>query len=388
MLIKLIRLFLGFVEFEASDGFAERFLNLCTINGITLWQVQNTGVKVKACTPLKAYKNIRKVARKSGMRVRITRKRGLPFFLKYNKVRAGVIVGLFISCAFLSLSSCMLWNIEVSGNESIKTEKLMESLESNGVRVGVLKSKIDTEDLAKQLLDEYNDLSWASLNIFGTKAVLEVKENSKKPQIIDGSRAMNLVAKKAGQIVAVEGHKGSNAVKEGNAVVKGDLLISGVVANSDGSEQTVRAMGRVIAKTETTLKSESQLEVESAVLQNAENKHYLYALGAQIPLFLKCKGEELYNGEMLLKSKSGQLPFGVKWAVVGEFEESNVTLTENQALLLALADAVNKKRYNCSGDCEIQAVKYTKEAGVENVKITCKIDALENIAEEKEFFLE
>ena len=123
-------------------------------------------------------------------------------------MRAGVLVGLFVSCTFLCLSSCMLWNIEVSGNESIKTEKLMESLESNGVRVGAIKSKIDTADLEKQLLNEYNDLSWVSLNIFGTKAVLEVKENSKKPQIIDGSRAMNLVAKKAGQIVAVEGHKG------------------------------------------------------------------------------------------------------------------------------------------------------------------------------------
>ncbi len=388
MLIKLLRLFLGFVEFEATDGFAERFLNLCTINGITLWQVQNTGVKVKACTPLKAYKNIRTVARKSGMRVRITRKRGLPFFIKYNKVRAGVLVGLFICCVFLSLSSCMLWNIEVSGNESIKTERLMESLESNGVKVGVLKSRVDTADLARQLLNEYNELSWASLNIFGTKAVLEVKENTEKPQIIDGNRAINLVAKKAGQIVTVEGHRGSNAVKEGSAVVKGDLLVSGVVTNADGSEKTVHAMGRVIAKTETTLKSESQLEVESAVLQNAENKYYLYALGAQIPLFLKCKGEELYNGETLLKSKSGALPFGIKWSVMGKLEEESVKLTENQALLLALTDAVNEKRRNYSGDCEIQAVKYKKETGDSTVKINCKITALENIAEEKEFFLE
>lgn len=48
MIINFLRLILGFVEFEAKGGFPERFLNLCTVNGITLWQVQNDGVKVKA----------------------------------------------------------------------------------------------------------------------------------------------------------------------------------------------------------------------------------------------------------------------------------------------------------------------------------------------------
>ena len=64
MIINFLRLILGFGEFEAKGGFPERFLNLCTVNGITLWQVQNDGVKVKACTSVKAYKNIKKSARK------------------------------------------------------------------------------------------------------------------------------------------------------------------------------------------------------------------------------------------------------------------------------------------------------------------------------------
>ena len=58
VLITFLRMLFGFVEFEAIGGFPERFLNLCYINGITLWNVQNDGVKVKACTPIKAYRNI------------------------------------------------------------------------------------------------------------------------------------------------------------------------------------------------------------------------------------------------------------------------------------------------------------------------------------------
>ena len=388
MIINFLRLLLGFVEFEAKGGFPERFLNLCTINGITLWRVQNDGVKVKACTSVKAYKNIRKSARKSGMRVKIIKKRGLPFFIKNNKARVGVVVGITLVALFLFTSSCMLWNIEVTGNEKVKSEILLESLYNNGVRVGVFKSKIDTIAVEGELLKEYSDLAWVSINIFGTKAVLEVKENSEKPQIVDEKTPANIVAKKDGQIVLVEGHKGTNAVKEGDVVVKGDLLISGVLVNSDGSEKTVHATGKVFAKTMTNLYADCVMTGNVVMLKHTENKYYLYALGGEIPLFLKCKGEKLYNGEKLLESNSTKLPFGVRWDCLGEFNETEIKLSENQMTLLALFDCVKQKRENFSSSSEILKVDYQKQVDENKVIVKCKISAKENIAEEKEIFLE
>ncbi|MBR3788620.1 MAG: sporulation protein YqfD [Clostridia bacterium] len=388
MIINFLRLILGFVEFEAKGGFPERFLNLCTVNGITLWQVQNDGVKVKACTSVKAYKNIKKSARNSGMKVKIVRKRGLPFFIKNNRARAGVLVGLSLVVFFLALSSCMLWNIEVIGNEKIKSEVLMESLSNNGVRIGVFKSKIDTIAIQNELLDEYKDLSWASINIFGTKAVLEVKENSEKPKMADDKIPMNIIAKKDGQIVLVEAHKGTNVVKEGDVVVKGDLLISGVTLNGDGSEKTIHATGKVFANTLTNINGECGVEVIGNVLKTSENKYYLYALGGEIPLFLKCKGEKLYEGESLLKSTSGELPFGVKWEYLGEFQETEIELTENQTALLALFDCVKEKREKFKDECEVLKISYIKNFTDDKTQVKCKVSAKENIAEEKEIFVE
>ena len=388
MLINLLRLFFGFVEFEATGGFPERFINLCTVNGITLWQVQNNGVKVNACTSLGGYKNIRKSARKSGMHVRVIKKRGLPFFIKNNKARAGVLVGVFLAAVFLFFSSCVLWNVEVSGNERVKTEVLLEALEENGVKVGVIKSKVETVEVAESILKENKELSWVSLNIFGTKAVLEVKENTEKPKVIEKEKSTNLVAAKDGQIVLVEGHNGTNAVKEGNVVVKGDLLISGVLKNADGSEKTVRAMGKVFAKTQTTVKAEAWFENEISVLKETENKNYLYALGVKIPMFVKCRGVELYNGKTLLKSNGEELPFGIKWDVLGDFSQTTTAFTENQALLLALTKSVEKKRENCKGECETEKISYTAKTTESGVEVDCVITARENIAVEKEIFLE
>lgn len=388
MIIDILRLVFGFVEFEAKGGFPERFLNLCTINGITLWQVQNDGVKVKACTSIKGYKSIRKSARNSGMKVKVLRKRGFPFLIKNNRARAGVLVGLLLVISSLALSSCMLWNIEVKGNEKIKSEILMESLNNNGVKIGVFKSKLDTIEIQNKLLDEYKDLSWVSINIFGTKAVLEVKENSEKPQIEDATTPMNIIAKKDGQIVLVEGHKGTNEVKEGDVVVKGDLLISGITINADGSEKTVHATGKVFAKTITNIYGDSETSINGNVLKTSGNKYYLYVLGGEIPLFLKCKGEKLYSAESLLKSTSGQLPFGIKWECLGDFIKKEIELTQNQSELLALLDCVNEKREKFKDECEIFSISYSEESKEDKILVKCKVSAEENIAEKKEIFVE
>ena len=388
MIIKLLRLLLGYVEFQATGGFPERFLNLCNINGITLWNVQNDGVKVKACTPIKAYKNIRKPAHKSGMKVTITRKRGLPFFVKYNKARVGVLIGAFVSVVLLFSSSCVLWDVEVTGNTKIKNEELLESLSGYDVKVGSVKSKIDTKSIESQLLKDYPELSWASINIFGMKAVLEVKENKDMPEIIDDNIPMNIVAKKDGRIISVNGYSGTNVVKENDVVLSGDLLISGIKINQDGSERTVRAKGKVFAETTTNLSSGESGFQEVQVISEANIRYKIYILGAEIPVWLKCKGEKLYSGKKLLKGDSTMLPLGVTWDVAYVFCNQSIELTEEQTELLSLSEVVKKKRNEFSDECEILKTEYKKKVTEKGIVIENKVVAKENIALEKELFVE
>ena len=388
MIIKLLRLFLGYVEFQASGGFPERFLNLCNINGITLWNVQNDGVKVQACTSLNAYKNIRKSAHKSGMKVKISRKRGLPFFVKYNKARVGVIVGALVSVVFLLFSSCVLWDVEIMGNTKMKSEQLLDSLSAYNVKVGAIKSNIDTKSVEAKLLKEYPELSWVSINIFGMKAVLEVKENTDKPDIIDDNVPMNIVAKKDGRIISVNGYSGTNVVKENDVVLAGDLLISGIKTNQDGSEKVVRAKGKVVAETTTELHNEVSLIKETHVLSENGTRFKLYILGVEIPIGMRCKGNVLYNGKKLLEGDSTMLPVGIMWEVSYVFIPESVKLTENQAELISLTEIVAKKRNEFFEESEILKTEYVKNVTDKGIVIVNNVVAKENIALEKELFVE
>lgn len=69
----------GCVTIKAENGFIERFINTCTAEGIPLWDMRKNGGTLTAKTDINGYKRIRLPAKKSGMRVRMTAKQGLPF---------------------------------------------------------------------------------------------------------------------------------------------------------------------------------------------------------------------------------------------------------------------------------------------------------------------
>ncbi len=388
MFINFLRLILGFVEFEATDGFTERFLNLCTINGINLWNVRNDGVKLKAFTDIKSYKGIKKTAKKSGMKIKIVKKHGLPFFINKNKTRAGVLIGLLLAVIFLIFSSCVIWNIEVVGNDTVKTEALEESLKDYGVKIGGLKSKIDSIEIKEKILKEYSDISWVSLNIFGTKALLEVKENVKKPDITKDETPTNIIAEKDGQITLVEGYRGKNAVKEGDVVLNGDLLISGIIVNEDNTETLLHSFGKVYAKTDFMLAERVERLQENNCIVVCDEKYYIYFLGLEIPLVKRCKGDLLYRGVSLLRSEGGELPFGISWECFYEYQSESLLLSESEAKLIALLSCVEKKRNEISDDETVFSEKHKVKSCEEYVEIVVNLSAEENIAVLSEILIE
>lgn len=82
MFIDFVRYLLGYVNFRAYGGFSDRFVNLCAKENIPLWNMKNVDGRISGSTTVKGYLSIRKPAKKSGMKVRVTEKEGLYFSLK------------------------------------------------------------------------------------------------------------------------------------------------------------------------------------------------------------------------------------------------------------------------------------------------------------------
>lgn len=376
-MITLLRLLQGYVVFEAIGGFTERFLNLCKINNVNLWNVKNDGVKVIAFTSRAEFMRITVPAENSGMSINVLSQKGLPFFVRRHKWRCGAVAGVAFIVSSLLFVSSFIWDVELVSTDGVKIDGFTEKLDELGVRVGARKKNVDILAVQEELLDSFSQLSWVSVNIFGTKA--QVEYTYAKPQLpmVDKNDYTNIVAKKDGRIVLVEGYSGTNIVKRGDFVTKGSLLISGVVKNADLSESIVHASGRVFAQTKTAVISNSLSLHNVETIQSSERDYFFNFFWFSIPLGRKADDGLSETTAMLLEGNDTVLPIGITRVDTVCSVKAAVELSERELLLFNLLECVEEKRAGFE-DTEIEAVS----SRITEDGVVLEIECVENIAEE------
>ncbi|MCI8497559.1 MAG: sporulation protein YqfD, partial [Clostridiales bacterium] len=228
-ILRLLRFLAGSVEFSAFGVFPERFLNLCTQNHIPLWMVRCGQNRVTACTLARRYKKMRALAKKSGVRLKSGRRRGLPFILHRYRKRVGLLAGIVLFIGILYTLSLFVWTVEITGNTSVDEQTIRDTLSSLGLRPGVLSSSVSPDELKRDALLELPELSWLTINLKGSSVIVEVRERVVPPIVVPEDRPCNIVADIPGQIVTLEVYAGKAEVQKGDAVTQGQLLVSGTI---------------------------------------------------------------------------------------------------------------------------------------------------------------
>jgi similar to stage IV sporulation protein len=380
---------LGYVTFAAKDGFSERFINLCSQENILLWDIKSIKGIIYANTNIKGYKKIRKPAQKSAMKVRIHKKNGLPFIIKKYRARIGFPIGIVVLLIIIGVLSTRIWTIDVTGNESISDKQIKEVFEELGVKVGARTSKIDVTWVQEKAIGELEELSWLALNITGSNAVIEVREAIKVPQIKETSPC-NIIADFGGQIKKLEVYEGTVQQKLGAAVIKGDLLISGVVENLDGSSSMKHADGLVIARTDRVIEHTQKNKIKQLTQVDEKKRYRLFFFGIDIPLFWLEKGEgytQSYEREYRLSFADTILPVGIIKEGYRVYEEKTLEL-DHLFMELAALEKFSIKRRNVLDKAEILSEDIKFEDGKESITIKGKYICEENIGVKQEIFVE
>ena len=171
-MIRLFRYLRGYAVFCVGGGFADRFLNLCRLRGIVLWNVKYEDDKLFAFTLLENLPQLTDPVKNSGMELLSVEKHGFVCFLKRHKRRAGAVAGLFLAAVCLFLLSQTVWDVVVPEIDGVNVEAFTESLADLGVRRGAFKRAIDIPEVQRQLLNEYASLVWVSVNILARARLL------------------------------------------------------------------------------------------------------------------------------------------------------------------------------------------------------------------------
>lgn len=242
----------GYVIILIEGQFPERFLNICVRRQILLWGIEMTEEgSLILRTSIKGFRNMRVACTRSGCRASLIAKKGLPFLQRRIKKRRTFAAGAIISLIVVVLLASFVWGIDITGNERIETDWLLSVLADNGIKPGTLKYGIDTDEAVNRLMREIPDLAWAGISIRGTRVHVEIAETKKKPVIIALDTPCNIIAKHDGVIEKLVVKAGQEKVRKGETVIKGQLLVSGMVETkvADGTTIPVHAIAEVMART-------------------------------------------------------------------------------------------------------------------------------------------
>ena len=165
MVKQVVRYIKGYVAVRFSGKEKERFLNLCSVNHLILWNMEHVEKGYTAYMSIEDFKKLRPIARKTKTKVRIIRRFGLPFFFQKSKKRKAFFLGILLFCATIYLLSLRIWNIHVEGNITYSTSTILEYLEEHEVYHGISKQKINCSEIASMLRKNFTDITWVSAKV-------------------------------------------------------------------------------------------------------------------------------------------------------------------------------------------------------------------------------
>ena len=386
LIIELIRYFFGYINFKAWGGFADRFLNLCTKEGIPLWNIKNVNGSISASTTIDGYLSIRSPARKSGMRVNSTDKKGLIFLLKKHKRRVGIVAGVLLSAIIIFALTQFVWSVSIVGNVSIDDDCLLSQFEQYGVKVGAKLSSLDLENAEIMVMRENEKLSWAKVNKKGTVLVIEVREKTEAPEMYDNSKPTNLVASEDGVILSIDVLYGNEEVKPGSAVVKGDLLVSGIITHSDGTQSTIHADGYVKA----LVKKQKDFvcsDFSFFSIENEKKRKSIFFFGIELPFGTKVPQDYFTAHKSFIKSGEMLLPLGIITEYGCSFSKEMMSLNEEAQKKISLFNSA-KYTKELLENCEIKKSYVEEKTESGEIKFSFYAECEQEIGVLQEIYVE
>lgn len=389
MLIKFFNWFFGYVVFTFSGGFTDGFINRCYHEKINIKDISaENGVLTARCS-IGAYKRLHKIAFRSGGKVKLVKKRGLPFLLHPLKGRWGVFCGMLFFVLLVSFMGGFIWNITVIGNQTLETSKIVDYLAQNGFKTGVRWSETDKENLEFAVMADFDRIAWISINRIGCLAQVEIRETTPKPEIENNNLITNVTAKKDGVIVKVTALGGWPAVQAGDAVITGDLLISGVYEPEEYSQPQknhfARAHGSVIAKTNSRITVNIPREQSEKICTSEKQYKTLYFFGLEIPLSIKKEEENTvceYQKKYLV-FHDFRLPIGIYTEIRRSYTDTKRSISDDELRAAAKKELLAREKEELAG-CEIIGKTEKEEITDGGIVYTAEYSLLEDIGAEQE----
>jgi len=338
---------------------------------------------------ISGYRTLRSLSKEGGFTVKPVLRRGVPFFLWGIRRRYVLMLGMAACLAAVWLSGLFIWQIEVTGNNTVPSDEILANLRRLGVGVGTGVFSVDRDDIQNRMLMAIPELSWITVNTYGSRANVIVREKIEKPEIYNKKVPAEVYAGKTGIITDIKVAAGTPLCKAGDTVVKGDTVISSVVDSTASGQREVRADGEVWVQTFYEMSAEIPLQYWEKQYTGRESTHTSLVLGEKRGKLYFSGGnpyslyDKITTYEKIKLPGGSELPVTVLKETFSEYEPVLVTLSEDRAedmlrarLLSLLCEEI--------GSGTILGERYEASVSDDVMRVTLYAQCVEEVARTRE----
>ena len=168
----LLQYLFGYIHVRIEGFFVERVINRAMSRKMSFWNIKrDKSTIVYANVGLGDFDELLKIVEENQCKMEKLNESGLPFVMKKYKKRKIFFIVVFLICFVLLTASNFVWNIEIEGLQSIDYNELMQELNSNGLKIGILKGKVDEDSIINKIRLDRKDISWIGIELSRYKCI-------------------------------------------------------------------------------------------------------------------------------------------------------------------------------------------------------------------------
>ena len=248
--MNIVRRITGWAELSITGASPEAALTLLAARGVPFWDVTPpVDFKLTLKTPARCAEHAAAVAASSGCEAAVTAYHGLPALWRKARRRLTLLIPLAAAALVLAWSLTRVWEITITGNETIPDGVIMQALAACGVEIGADWTSFSPDAIRNGVILRVPEIRWMTVKMTGCHAEVIVREKRTYIEPVDEDELVNIVADKAGFITAVYAKRGTAVAEAGRVCLPGDVLIGGWETGRFYVQGAVRAIGYVTART-------------------------------------------------------------------------------------------------------------------------------------------
>ncbi len=240
----------GTLRLELVSAVPAEMLTAVNEQGVMLRNVTYVSELTVICTIQRSdYPALQRILQQRGENIKVLRRSGIFWGIQGLKRRPVLVLGLLLLLAVALYLPTRVLFIEVTGNHNVPETLILEKAQICGVKFLASRREVRSEVMKNALLGAIPELQWAGINTYGCTAVISVKERTAATKSEVSTGVSSIVAVKDGVIQEMTVLQGNPLCKVGDAVKKGQVIVSGYT-DCGISIQATCAKGEVFALTE------------------------------------------------------------------------------------------------------------------------------------------